>query len=186
MVLTLDVKGPQAFRLDETWAANPKMTKADSLQQLNTKLNIAFNMFFAPYRMKNIDAKDSAQLNNYVQHADSLISTYGVTFYNSAAKKGALNASLNPALNGVQPYRASNGYIYRLPRYGLDPSFSWVKEIKEYAIYNSFRVLSHKNFRTAGTFVHLEEGNYNNYRPKLDEKNDTVKNEKGEIEMTRY
>ena len=177
-------KGPQAFRLDETWAANPKMTKADSLQQLNTKLNIAFNMFFAPYRMKNIDAKDSAQLNHYVQHADSLISTYGVTFYNSAAKKGALNASLNPALNGVQPYRASNGYIYRLPRYDLDPSFAWVKEIKEYAIYNSFKVLSHKNFRTAGTFIHLEEGNYNNYRPKLDEKNDTVKNEKGEIEMT--
>ena len=117
-------------------------------------------------------------------NADSLISTYGVTFYNSAAKKGALNASLNPALNGVQPYRASNGYIYRLPRYDLDPSFAWVKEIKEYAIFSAFKVLSHKNFRTAGTFIHLEEGNYNNYRPKLDEKHDTVRNEKGEIEMT--
>ncbi len=177
-------KGPQAFRLDGALFSDPKLTKADSLQQLNTKMDIALNMFFAPYRMKNIDAKDSAQLNNYVQHADSLISTQGVTFYNSAAKKGALNAVMNPSLTGVQPYRASNGYIYPLSRYDFDPSFSWVKDIKEYAIYNTSKVIQKKNFTDFGTVINLDANNYNSYRPKVDENNDTLKNEKGEIVMT--
>ena len=177
-------KGPQAFRLDGALFSDPKLTKADSLQQLNTKMDIALNMFFAPYRMKNIDAKDSAQLNNYVQHADSLISTQGVVFYNSAAKKGALNAAMNPSLTGVQPYRASNGYIYPLSRYDFDPSFSWVKDIKEYAIYNTSKVIQKKNFTDFGTVIQLDANNYNSYRPKVDENNDTLKNEKGEIVMT--
>ena len=177
-------KGPQAFRLDGALFSDPKLTKADSLQQLNTKMDIALNMFFAPYRMKNIDARDSAQLNNYVQHADSLISTQGVTFYNSAAKKGALNAAMNPSLTGIQPYRASNGYIYPLSRYEFDPSFSWVKEIKEYAIYNTSKVIQKTNFTDFGTVINLDANNYNSYRPKVDENNDTLKNEKGEIVMT--
>ena len=177
-------KGPQAFRLDGALFSDPKLTKADSLQQLNTKMDIALNMFFAPYRMKNIDARDSAQLNNYVQHADSLISTQGVTFYNSAAKKGALNAAMNPSLTGIQPYRASNGYIYPLSRYEFDPSFSWVKEIKEYAIYNTSKVIQKTNFTDFGTVINLDANNYNSYRPKVDENNDTLKNEKGEIIMT--
>ena len=76
MVQTSTVRSlKDQFRLDAATKADPKLTLADSLQQRITEQNMAVNMFFAPYYMRNIDAKDSAQLNNYVQHADSLIST---------------------------------------------------------------------------------------------------------------
>ena len=64
---------------------------------------MAINMFFAPYYMRNIDSKDSAQLNTYVQHADSLISTARTVFYNAAADGTSKNSTLNPVFAGLKP-----------------------------------------------------------------------------------
>ena len=62
------------------------MTLADSLRERNVRLNIVSNLFFAPYRIKGYESMDSAALIHHVQYADSLISTAGTTFYNTAAK----------------------------------------------------------------------------------------------------
>ncbi len=176
------------FRLDAATKADPKLTLADSLQQRITEQNMAVNMFFAPYYMRNIDAKDSAQLNNYVQHADSLISTAGTVFYNAAADGSGKNSTLNPIFAGLTPYRASNGYIYRLTKYDLDPAYAWVKKV-EYLMSRSgfYTILNTNNVRSAsgkGTFVALKESNYNEYRAKTDEEGKEVTDAEGNVVMT--
>ena len=176
------------FRLDAATKADPKLTLADSLQQRITEKNMAVNMFFAPYYMRNIDAKDSAQLNNYVQHADSLISTAGTVFYNAAADGSGKNSTLNPIFAGLTPYRASNGYIYRLTKYDLDPAYAWVKKV-EYLMSRSgfYTILNTNNVRSAsgkGTFVALNESNYNEYRAKTDEEGKEVTDAEGNVVMT--
>ena len=176
------------FRLDAATKADPKLTLADSLQQRITEQTMAVNMFFAPYYMRNIDAKDSAQLNNYVQHADSLISTAGTVFYNAAADGSGKNSTLNPIFAGLTPYRASNGYIYRLTKYDLDPAYAWVKKV-EYLMSRSgfYTILNTNNVRSAsgkGTFVALNESNYNEYRAKTDEEGKEVTDAEGNVVMT--
>ena len=176
------------FRLDAPTKADPKMTLADSLQQHVTEQNIAVNMFFAPYYMRNIDGKDSAQLNNYVNHADSLVATSGVVFYNSAADGKGTNSAQNPVLAGITPYRASNGYIYRLTKYDLDPAYAWVQKV-EYLMGRSgfFVILNTNNVRSAsgkGTFITLNESNYNEYRAKTDEAGNEIKDADGNVVMT--
>ena len=176
------------FRLDAATKADPKLTLADSLQQRITEQNMAVNMFFAPYYMRNIDAKDSAQLNNYVQHADSLISTAGTVFYNAAADGSGKNSTLNPIFAGLTPYRASNGYIYRLTKYDLDPAYAWVKKV-EYLMSRSgfYTILNTNNVRSAsgkGTFVALNESNYNEYRAKTDEEGKEITDAAGNVVMT--
>ena len=176
------------FRLDAATKADPKLTLADSLQQRITEQNMAVNMFFAPYYMRNIDAKDSAQLNNYVQHADSLISTAGTVFYNAAADGSGKNSTLNPIFAGLTPYRASNGYIYRLTKYDLDPAYAWVKKV-EYLMSRSgfYTILNTNNVRSAsgkGTFVALNESNYNEYRAKTDEDGIVITDAAGNVVMT--
>ena len=176
------------FRLDAATKADPKLTLADSLQQRITEQNMAVNMFFAPYYMRNIDAKDSAQLNHYVQHADSLISTAGTVFYNAAADGSGKNSTLNPIFAGLTPYRASNGYIYRLTKYDLDPAYAWVKKV-EYLMSRSgfYTILNTNNVRSAsgkGTFVALNESNYNEYRAKTDEEGKKVTDAEGNVVMT--
>lgn len=176
------------FRLDAATKADPKLTLADSLQQRITEQNMAVNMFFAPYYMRNIDAKDSAQLNHYVQHADSLISTAGTVFYNAAADGSGKNSTLNPIFAGLTPYRASNGYIYRLTKYDLDPAYAWVKKV-EYLMSHSgfYTILNTNNVRSAsgkGTFVALNESNYNEYRAKTDEEGKEVTDAEGNVVMT--
>ena len=176
------------FRLDAPTKADPKMTLADSLQQHVTEQNIAVNMFFAPYYMRNIDGKDSAQLNNYVNHADSLVATSGVVFYNSAADGKGTNSVQNPVLAGITPYRASNGYIYRLTKYDLDPAYAWVQKV-EYLMGRSgfFVILNTNNVRSAsgkGTFITLNESNYNEYRAKTDEAGNVIKDADGNVVMT--
>ncbi len=176
------------FRLDAATKADPKLTLADSLQQRITEQNMAVNMFFAPYYMRNIDAKDSAQLNHYVQHADSLISTAGTVFYNAAADGSGKNSTLNPIFAGLTPYRASNGYIYRLTKYDLDPAYAWVKKV-EYLMSRSgfYTILNTNNVRSAsgkGTFVALNESNYNEYRAKTDEEGKEVTDAEGNVVMT--
>ncbi|MBF0964846.1 MAG: hypothetical protein HXK17_05720, partial [Alloprevotella sp.] len=176
------------FRLDAATKADPKLTLADSLQQRITEQNMAINMFFAPYYMRNIDSKDSAQLNTYVQHADSLISTARTVFYNAAADGTSKNSTLNPVFAGLKPYRASNGYIYRLSKYDLDPAYAWVKKL-EYLMGRSgfFTILNTNNVRSAsgkGTFVALNESNYNEYRAKTDEGGKEITDAAGNVVMT--
>ena len=126
------------FRLDAATKADPKLTLADSLQQRITAKHGYQHVLCALLRATLI-SKDSAQLNTYVQHADSLISTARTVFYNAAADGTSKNSTLNPVCR-IKPYRASNGYIYRLSKYDLDPAYAWVKKL-EYLMGRSAKLL---------------------------------------------
>ena len=120
---------------------------------------------------------DSAALIHHVQYADSLISTAGTTFYNTAAKGATKqNVNLNPTLAGLTPYRASNGYVFELESYKFDPSYIWVKKIDfRPAAASSVYTLSTNNTDYAnGTTVNLTEANYNRERASLDANGDTL------------
>ena len=164
---------------DNTW------TLADSLRERNVRLNIVSNLFFAPYRIKGAENMDSAALIHHFQYADSLISTAGTTFYNTAATGSTTqNTHLNPTLAGLTPYRASNGYVFELENYNFDPSYIWVEKIEFRPAASPDYTLNTTNTAyKKGTTVNLTEFNYNRERAELDAKGDTVRTTDGKPVM---
>lgn len=108
-----------------------KFTKAemDSLQSLITNETIIRNMFFTPSIFTGVNTADSAQVINYTLHADSLKSTTGTTFYN--ANKGGEN----PLFAGINPVKASNGYVFPLETYRVDPAYSFINHTENQAAF---------------------------------------------------
>lgn len=96
------------------------VSQCDSLKNLNTNMDIISNMFFTPSIYTGVDRTDSAQVINYTLMADSLVSTAGTTFYNSAYP------GVNPLFEGIQPIKASNGYVFPMDTYRVDPAYSFV------------------------------------------------------------
>lgn len=175
-----------ALKLSDPMTSDPTRTKADSLRDYRVREAIVKNMFFAPYRIKGYETMDSAALINHVNMADSLISTYGVTFYNSAAVKGQENAAQNPSLAGLTPYRASNGYIFNLENYNFDPSYVWVKESNFRPSEMPSRHVARTSncVSTNGYTLYLNDNNHNNYRAVLDEEGEVTLNEEGDTIFT--
>ena len=173
------------YRLDASTFADKKLTLADSLRDRNVRLNIVSNLFFAPYRIKGYESMDSAALIHHFQYADSLISTAGTTFYNTAATGSTTqNTNLNPTLAGLTPYRASNGYVFELENYNFDPSYIWVEKIEFSPAVSSFYTLTTGNTTYGnGTTVNLTEFNYNRERAELDANGDTVRTADGKPVM---
>ena len=99
----------------------------DSLKSLNTNETIIQNMFFTPSIFTGVNTADSAQVINYALHADSLKSTTGTTFYN--ANKGGEN----PLFAGINPVKASNGYVFPLDTYRVDPAYSFISHTESQA-----------------------------------------------------
>ena len=164
------------YRLDASTFADKSLTLADSLRERNVRLNIVSNLFFAPYRIKGYESMDSAALIHHFQYADSLISTAGTTFYNTAATGSTTqNTNLNPTLAGLTPYRASNGYVFELENYNFDPSYIWVEKLEFSPAVSSFYTLTTGN-TTYGkcTTVKFTEFNYNPQSAEFDSKCDTV------------
>ena len=174
------------YRLDGATYGDKTLTLADSLRERNVRLNIVSNLFFAPYRIKGYENMDSAALIHHFQYADSLISTAGTTFYNTAATGSTKqNTNLNPTLAGLQPYRASNGYVFELENYKFDPSYIWVEKIEFRPAASSVYTLTTGNTTYPdGKTVNLTEVNYNRERAVLDANGDTVRTADGKPLMT--
>ena len=91
---------------------------ADSLKQLNTNSSLISNMFFSPgYFDTEISRTDSAGLINYFLNSDSVRATTGLYLYNPNP------GSPNSMLSGITPVKASNGYIFPLENYTIDPTY---------------------------------------------------------------
>lgn len=174
------------YRLNGATYGDKTLTLADSLRERNVRLNIVSNLFFAPYRIKGYENMDSAALIHHFQYADSLISTAGTTFYNTAATGSTTqNTNLNPTLAGLTPYRASNGYVFELENYNFDPSYIWVEKIEFRPAASSIYTLTTGNTTYSnGTTVNLTEFNYNRERAVLDANGDTVRTADGKPLMT--
>ena len=101
----------------------------DSLQSLNTNERIIRNMFFTPSIFSGVNTADSAQIIDYVLHADSLKSTTNTTFYNANL------GGVNPLFAGINPVKASNGYVFPLDTYRVDPAYSFIGRSETQAFY---------------------------------------------------
>lgn len=98
-------------------------TKTDSLRDYNTKKMLMTSMYFTPSifggRFPVSTSRDKkAEIADYAMHADSLISTNGLIFYNS--NKGGLN----PMFGDGTWEEASNGVIFPISTYDSDPAYS--------------------------------------------------------------
>lgn len=135
-----------------------KFTKAemDSLQSLNTNERIIRNMFFTPSIFSGVNTADSAQIINYVLHADSLKTTTNTTFYNANL------GGVNPLFAGINPVKASNGYVFPLDTYRVDPAYSFIGRSETQAI--------HMTCSTTGCITQGGQNiilNYDNLNPEV-------------------
>ena len=93
----------------------------DSLQAYNANRTLIQSSFFTTSRFSVPNQTDSAQVNAYAQTADSLLSTNYTVFYNPN------HGGLNPNFNGQSPVKASNGYIYAVDSYNVNPCYTWIQ-----------------------------------------------------------
>lgn len=95
--------------------------KTDSLKEYNAKKMLMTSMYFTPSifggRFPAGSSRDKkAEIADFAMHADSLISTNGLIFYNP--NKGGLN----PLFGDGNWVEASNGIIFPLTSYQADPA----------------------------------------------------------------
>jgi len=143
-------------------------SQVDSLRKQNVSDYLIASALFSTTSFPVADQTDSASVNEYARMADSIRSTSGFYFFNR--NKGGVN----PIFGGKQPIKASNGYIYALDRYEIDPAYAWVTE-RELNLSSNYYVghVSDAVEGTKGTWVQLDESN----------RNDAVK---GEVEDNAY
>lgn len=128
---------------------------ADSLSDYNLKKRLITSMYFTPSIFPGDFSRDDIDgILNHVYNADSLISTNFVTYYNPTPGKK------NPFFN-CEPVKASNGIIFPLTSYDLDPSYSFVgtSRIDMYSSYNVGYVKNSEN--GLGTPIELTDGTWN-------------------------
>lgn len=109
--------------LSSAYTSLYQTTKTDSLRDYNTKKMLMTSMYFTPSifggRFPISTSRDKkAEIADYAMHADSLISTNGLIFYNS--NKGGLN----PMFGDGSWVEASNGVIFPISTYDSDPAYS--------------------------------------------------------------
>lgn len=160
----------------------------DSISKAKANDAIITNMFFQPYRMGFESKKDRA-LIEYMQTADSIVSSRRTIFYNTAAVPGERNQHANPVFQGAEIVDASNGYIVKLPHYTFDPAYVWVENIN----FQPSRRASYYTTNTAnmnslsGETINLTSTNYNVRREEKDEEgNVIVKGVGGFVEDNMY
>lgn len=128
---------------------------ADSLKDYNTKYQLITSMYFSPSIFPvEFERTQTDEIIQYAEHADSLISTNQVIYYNTA---GAGNK--NPIFGDVEPVIASNGIIYPLTSYNVDPAYSFMTD-QEVDMVNYSAVGSTNNCASGsqGTYYNLVEG----------------------------
>lgn len=96
--------------------------KGDSLARLNALGAMVQSAYFSPNRnCVMLEENTDEQILDRMTKADSLFSTNGTLYYNKA--KG----QVNPIFNGQTPERASNGFIYKVDNYNIEPEYVWMK-----------------------------------------------------------
>lgn len=98
---------------------------ADSLCELNAKSLLVSSMFVTASSLASLPEearKDSASLINHVLNADSLISTQGTVYYKQPGGVAGLTA-------GAKVVKASNGYVFPLEDYTIDPAYAWQERL---------------------------------------------------------
>lgn len=155
---------------------------ADSITKAKANDAIITNMFFEPYRMGFESKKDHA-IVDYMQTADSIVSTRRTIFYNPAAVEGERNMHQNPVFAGAEIIDASNGYVVKLPHYTFDPAYVWVENINFQPSRRSSYYTTHTDNMTTseGETVSLTSNNYNQRVPVTNDKGEIVRDENGDI-----
>lgn len=122
--------------------------RPDSLSEANTQSILISSAYFTPSDFTGeglaISRRDSAGIINYITNADSLVSTNGTIYYNPNGKDSEGNpynpnatTTLNPMFNGQKPVKVSNGYIYALDNYAVDPAYSIQSKLSYSLIFNN-------------------------------------------------
>lgn len=106
-----------------TWSKQQGLKfKADSLRDYNTDLLLLQSAYFSCTQMTKVDLTKDDEIIKEATTADSLISTNRTIYYNSNYP------GENPNFNGQEPYRASNGFIYAVDDYKVDPAYTWISK----------------------------------------------------------
>lgn len=150
------------YKSDGLSFASKLKLNADSLAEYNLKKKLITSMYFSPsifsgeFNRNQID-----EIKDYAEKADSLISTNGVVYYNPEGK-----GNMSRLFANADVVNASNGIIYKLNSYDLDPSYSFMTK-QESNLSNSYNVGSVKNtLNDKGEMVTLVEGD--NLNPNVD------------------
>lgn len=126
---------------------------ADSLQDYNTKQALISSMFFSPgYFDEEVSRSDSAAIIDYVLNADSLIATNGKIMFNPTP------GYENPMLTGMEPIKASNGYIFAMDEYTIDPTYFYQEDIEVDLTYSGNIVYTTALMVSGGTECTLVSG----------------------------
>lgn len=160
----------------------------DSISKARANDAIITNMFFQPYRM-GFDSKKDRSLIEYMQSADSIISSRGTIFYNAAAVPGERNQHINPVFEGADIIDASNGYVVKLPHYTFDPAYVWVENInfQPCGRFNNYTTNTANMTTATGETITLNSTNYNLRREEKDEEgNIVIKGVGGDVENGQY
>lgn len=99
----------------EEMTMDGEMTQTDSLREYGTRMALLSSMVFSATNFPGVDVTDGDQVVNYARTADSLISTRDICIYNQTP--GQVNAFFGTG----EPVKASNGYIYTVDDFKLDP-----------------------------------------------------------------
>lgn len=147
------------LKLNASWNGHSGETLADSLADYNTKKALLTSMYFSPSIFsQDFERDDIDGILNYAYYADSLISTNGVVYYNSTP------GAKNPMFGDVDPVMASNGVIFPLTSYTIDPTYSFMtrQQIDMTNYYNVGATSNCSNASTRGTVITLVAGtNFN-------------------------
>ena len=100
----------------------------DSLAELNAKKLLFSSMFFSPSIMgKDMNLSDSEAIINYCLYNDSVKTTNGKTIYSKKTADGKNPFFLGDNNEDVEPIKVSNGYVFAVNRYNLDPAYSFIE-----------------------------------------------------------
>ena len=100
----------------------------DSLAELNAKKLLFSSMFFSPSIMgKDMNIGDSEAIINYCLYNDSVKTTNGKTIYSKKTADGKNPFFLGDNNEDVEPIKVSNGYVFAVNRYNLDPAYSFIE-----------------------------------------------------------
>lgn len=140
---------PQAaYRFDAS-SKDWQYRHPDSLQLYNTELSIITSMYFSPSIFdKRFERDDIEGILDYAYHADTLRSTNGSYYANPMPKINGKRGK-NPLFGDVEPVIASNGIIFPLTTYTLDPAYSFISRIVQEIAYEN----------TVGNTQKIDNGN---------------------------
>lgn len=143
----------------------------DSLAELNAKKLLFSSMFFSPSIMgKNMSLTDSAAIIDYCLYNDSVKTTNGKTIYSKKTVDGKNPFFLGANNEDVIPIKVSNGYVFAVNRYNLDPAYSFI-ERRETGVY---------------TIGSVTNGHAQNWSLGVDDKNDSIADRFDVKNFTRY